>query len=226
MTEIGRLLLTLQHADSFFPSGSIAFSYGLETAAADGYVISEADVERFLSHQNLYRWATFDRSVLSSTWSSCADFGQICENDYQVEIFSLTEDMREGSKRNGRALLNVHLNLGLKDARIFRGLIEEGRALGHLSIVQAIVWHGSGLSLDDAEMVSVHGLCVSVLGAAIRLGLLGHLGSQRIQTRMRKVIESALSQKRLSLEASYAFTPLVDIAVMRHKFQNSRLFSH
>ncbi len=51
MIENPGLLVALQHGDSFFPSGSFAFSWGLETLRNDGLVHGSTDVERFALDQ-------------------------------------------------------------------------------------------------------------------------------------------------------------------------------
>ncbi|EGH21042.1 urease accessory protein UreF, partial [Pseudomonas amygdali pv. mori str. 301020] len=38
MNAMSSLLLALQQADSFFPGGAVAWSWGLETLLADGYL--------------------------------------------------------------------------------------------------------------------------------------------------------------------------------------------
>ena len=55
------LLRILQEGDSFFPSGSVSFSWGLETLSSDGMITNEAAVEAFLTAQLRNRWANFDR---------------------------------------------------------------------------------------------------------------------------------------------------------------------
>ena len=42
MTEFTSLLASLQQSDSFFPSGSMAFSWGLEALQQDGLVTDVA----------------------------------------------------------------------------------------------------------------------------------------------------------------------------------------
>ena len=49
MADDATLLTALQHADSFFPGGGTAFSWGLESLCNDRQVASAADVERFLA---------------------------------------------------------------------------------------------------------------------------------------------------------------------------------
>jgi len=40
MPDLANLLGALQYADSFFPSGSVSFSWGLETLHSDRMVMS------------------------------------------------------------------------------------------------------------------------------------------------------------------------------------------
>ena len=51
-------LAALQFGDSFFPSGAVSFSLGLETLHADGIVTDAASLEEFLTDQVMERWAT------------------------------------------------------------------------------------------------------------------------------------------------------------------------
>ena len=51
-------LAALQFGDSFFPSGAVSFSLGLETLHADGIVADTAGLEEFLTDQVMGRWAT------------------------------------------------------------------------------------------------------------------------------------------------------------------------
>ena len=66
MTDPANDLVLLQHGDSFFPSGAVSFSWGLETLADDGRVHSADSVSEFLVNQIRYRWATSDRAALAA----------------------------------------------------------------------------------------------------------------------------------------------------------------
>ena len=66
MSDDATLLTALQHADSFFPGGGSAFSWGLESLCNDRQVASAADVERFLAGQLRHRWASCDRPFLAA----------------------------------------------------------------------------------------------------------------------------------------------------------------
>ena len=68
MNNQEHILALLQHGDSFFPSGAVSFSWGLEMLKQDDFVTSKDDVENFLINQLAERWTPFDRVVLAHTF--------------------------------------------------------------------------------------------------------------------------------------------------------------
>ena len=73
-----------------------------------------------------------------------------------------------------------------------------------------------------ASTLSAHVLCVSVLGAAIRLGALGHVDSQEILARLHPTIASLV--ERMPPTEISSFAPATEVAAMRHESMRSRLF--
>jgi urease accessory protein len=225
MDEPTDLLAALQHGDSFFPSGAVSFSWGLETLQADGRVTSASQVAAFVADQLCHRWASFDRPALAAAHGAAVDLDEVRRIDDLVEAQTLAAELRSGSRRAGAALLAVHEKLGTAGAAPYRALVRAGEAPGHAAVVQGLVWWGAGLSLPAAEAVSAHGLCVGLLGAALRLGLIGHVEAQRSLQALRGEIAGILSAAPLPLAALRAFTPEADIAVMRHETAETRLFA-
>ena len=68
MPDVQSLLSALQHADSFFPSGGVAFSSGLETLHADREVASVEQLAGFVEGQLKHRWATCDACALMAAF--------------------------------------------------------------------------------------------------------------------------------------------------------------
>lgn len=222
----GNELVLLQHGDSFFPSGSVAFSFGLETLVQDGFVRDADEVRCFLSEQIRFRWASAERAVLSAAWGCGVDLDALKEVDRVQQAMTLSRELREGSQRAGAALLSVHRKLDTPGARAWGLLIASGDTPGHLSVVQGLVWRGSGLDCRQCQLLSAHTFCVGVLGAAIRLAVIGHLAAQSILGALHPVIETLLEQPAPALERACAYTPVAEIATMRHQDQSSRLFSN
>ena len=226
MNEVRDQLISLQHGDSFFPSGAVAFSYGLETLAQDGLVGNPEDVEGFLSDQIRHRWASSERAILSAAWGAALDISALMRVDQIQEALTLSRELREGSQRSGAALLSVHKSLATPGAKEFSERIVRGETHGHLAVVQGLVWQGVDQNLLQCTLLSAHTLCVAILGAALRLGLIGHLAAQRILVAMHPIIEELLKTAAPDLDQARAYTPLAEIAVMRHENQPTRLFSN
>ena len=226
MGEPRDLLAVLQHGDSFFPSGAVSFSWGLETLRNEGAVATEADVHAFVAGQLHHRWATADRPALVAAHQAGADLDAVAAVDAQLEALGLPQPMREGSRRAGAALLQVHAALGTPRAADDRDRIGAGRAFAHLPVVQGLVWRGIGLEADAAAAVAAHGMSVALLGAALRMGLVGHVACQRILARLREDIAVLLAEPAPPMRCCAAYTPAADIAMMRHETADARLFAN
>ncbi len=225
MTE-EEVLTLLQHGDSFFPSGAVSFSWGLEMLKDDNIITSIEGVESFLENQLNERWAPFERVVLAHTYDSSDDVNAVIAIDNLVECMTLTSELRDGSKRLGTALLTTYSKLDNASAHQYQSLVLQGTALGHLPIAQALIWKSIGLSKESVLILSAYNFCVSVLGAALRLGIVGHIDCQNSLTSFREIITKILAWPIPSLESIHAFTPYADIASMRHENTNTRLFAN
>jgi urease accessory protein len=220
------LLALLQHADSFFPGGSASFSLGLEGIGNDGFVRSATSLRRYLEGQIRYRWATCDRSLLVAAHRAHHQLDHVAAVDRLAEAVALPRELREGSTRSGTALLGMHQRLDTPGATQYAAFVNQKRAVGHLAVVQGLMWARIGLSERSAETAAVHGLCIGTVGAAVRLGIVGHVDAQRILTDMRHMIAVLLTDPVLNLDSISAFTPLTDIGLMRHESQALRLFAN
>lgn len=224
MNDPAGLLVALQHGDSFFPGGNVAFSWGLEMLRNDGLIGDEEDVAAFVGEQLRYRWARLDRPALAASHRAADDREWVVAVDELVEAMSLAQGSREGSQRAGGALLTVHEKLETPGAGSYRRLVRAGRAPGHLAVVQGLVWRGAGFDEPTATAVSAHTACVGLLGAALRLGLIGHIGCQRILSDLRDEIATLVATAPPALADMGAWTPETDVAAMRHETLDARLF--
>jgi len=227
MSEIVRLLLTaLQLGDSFFPSGSFAFSWGLEALVHDAAVTDAAKFEAFIEGQITWRWATTDRVALGHVLRSSEVIASTCEADESLDTMMLPQELRSGSCRSGAALLRVHELLGLEPAAAYRRLVLAGAVPGQLAAVQGLVCNAAGLGLSQAVAISGHVFTVSLLGAGIRLGLIGSVAAQRILTALQPLLARYAEDAPPGLDQMHSFAPEADIAAMRHPNQAVRLFAN
>lgn len=226
MLDSTQLLASLQHADSFFPAGGIAFSWGLESLNGDRHVATPAALHAFILGQLRYRWHTLDRPFLRAAYQSGANLDDLVALDGELEAMILAREAREGSRRAGGSLILVHERIGTMGAADYRGRMVAGQAAGHLPVVQALVWKGVGLSLEAVESVSAYAMTIGMISAALRLGVLGHLAAQQIMTQLRPDIAQLLAIEAPAVTEAQSFTPAAEIAMMRHEVQSSRLFAN
>jgi len=123
------LLQAIWQADGAFPSGSFAFSYGVEGVVAlrsqlDGSALAEL-TEAILRQ----RWATCDRVALVQAFRAGGDLRTIAAIDRDVEASTFGSTMRDGSRRNGGSFLASHARLGEGSALRLRDAVRASALL-------------------------------------------------------------------------------------------------
>ncbi len=226
MADLANLLGALQHADSFFPSGSVSFSWGLETLHSDRVVVSAGELAGFVEGQLRHRWATCDVCALTAAFRAGGQLDRVADVDDIVEAMTLATELREGSKRAGASLLNVHARLDTPGAAEYRERVRMRVAHGHLAVVQGALWRAVGMPEETCRAVSAHTLCTGLVGAALRLGMIGHLDAQKVLLQVRPVLLDLLKLEPGDAGALHSYTPQSEIAAMRHEVQDGRLFAN
>lgn len=218
------LLLMLQHADSAFPSGSFAFSHGVEGLLALS-ALDRPGLAAALATLIRHRWATADRVALVHAHRAAGDSSRIRRIDHVVEAATLVHAIRAGSRRNGRALLAAHVRLGTQGAAELSQDIEVGRSLGHLPVVQGSMWRAIGLSEADAVAISGYTTAAGLVAAAVRLGVVGAIEGQSVLASVLAVVADQVVLPVRDEEPLASFVPLLDLAAARHERASLRLFA-
>ena len=224
MIDNSEVLSILQHGDSFFPTGSVSFSWGIETLIDENIIKTKDDMESIIVNQLTERWQSFDRIVLIHAYRQTDNISQIQALDDYLEALMLNKEFREGSKRLGIALLSTYESLGNRIAADYLNEVHQDCAHGHQLIAQALLWKSVNLSLDSIQFISAYNLCVNLLSAALRLGKIGHIECQSMLGRLQSAIRQACSKAAPAINEIKAYTPCVDIASMRHEIAATRLF--
>lgn len=218
------LLSVLQHADSAFPSGMVSFSWGLETLYNRGLVSNRSQLAEFVATQITGRWASLDRPFLVAARDARGDLARIARLDSLLEAQSLGSEMRQGSRQMGLAMLNAHKRLGTPLAGDLSGRVRAGAIPGHAAVMQGVLWGGLGFSSGQAQYAAAHGLCAGLLGAAVRLSIIGHLDAQVIRAEIADLVARILRDPVCDPEQAHSFTPQIEIASMIHETDEMRLF--
>jgi urease accessory protein len=217
-------LALLQLGDSAYPAGGFAFSWGLEGLAADGMLADRDQLDRIIVDHLARRWATMDRILLRRAFHA-PDCEAIAAVDRHAEAASPSAEMREGSRRAGRALLGVWVKLDGSLSVAYRNLVSSDSRLGHLPIVQAVVCRDADFRLDAAELVSGWSLVTGLVSAAVRLGIIGHIEAQRSLSAARSLLAELLAETPPPDAVPASFTPFIDIAVSRGPLRHVRMFT-
>ena len=225
------LPLLLQLADSSFPSGSFTISWGLEGMVATGEVAGEAGVGGFVTEQLHRRWASFDRVVAhlvaaalaSNAPSAPARFHELLELDELVEAMSLPPLQREASRAAGRTFLASAATVVGGELDAMRQSLDAAHAAKHLTIVHPLVFLLVGARLGDAELISGMQLIQQLATAALRLGVIGHLGAQRVIAAGRVELETIVAAPPVDLRPAQ-FVPRAEMAMYRQPMLATRMF--
>ena len=217
------IFAAIRIADSAFPTGGFAFSSGLESSYLDGHVSDEADLLAVVQEQLLFRWQTFDRVFLHRYYAS-PSAAMAVQLDNIIESMTTVDRLRSGSRRAGAGLLSTFAKLDQAECAAYWEGVLAGSFPGHLTVVQAVGFHGIGLDLRMAETVSAWHLVSGLTGAALRLGIVGHLAIQRVLAALVPVLGSLLDD-RLVIDEPISFSTLSEIAAARRMGNSARLFA-
>lgn len=220
------LLHAIWQADSAFPSGAFAFSGGLEGLAAQGMPGGRAALASVMRDLLLHRWASADRVALARAHRACGDLDRIAMADDALDATILPAPLREGSCRNGAALLAAHARLGQPTAQRLRHARAQGRLHGHLPVMQGAIFHALGMTESAATAAAGYAAIAAIATASVRLGRVGAIEAQSAVAGMLPLLAGLAADPPADDAPIEGFLPLLDIAAARHARAGVRLFAN
>jgi urease accessory protein len=220
------LLQAIWQADGGFPSGSFAFSYGIEGAIAWRGNVDAMELSEIVTSLLRQRWEPCDRLALLRAFRAGGDISGIADVDRDVEAATFGATLREGSRRNGGAFLASHARLGGEIAITLRQAIRDGDCLGHIVVMQGAVWRELGLDEQLAQLASGYGVASGAVAAAVRLGAIGALEGQKVLASCLPVIAELAARPVSDDTELRSFLPFLEIAAARHARAELRLFAN
>lgn len=218
---LDRRFALMQLSDSFFPSGSFTLSHGLEALVQTQQIASAQDVETFVHLLLHYKVGCSDLVALMHAYraSLASDLPEVYRADDRLFAQTLIQATREAQCKTGQALLLVARSTWA-DAQLeaLQQAAETNQTPGLHPVVFAVVGRAIGLTELDTAAAFLHNFTTSLVGAAIRLGVLGHLGAQQILTNLAPEMSAITTQAQaMSLMEMWSCTPAIDLAQMSHK---------
>lgn len=220
--EPRQLLLLQMWMSPSFPTGSFAYSHGLERAIEDGIVGDAGELTYWIS----------DLLTRGSGWNDAVLFSQCWSNDPQ-ELNDLALAMASSKERYlettqlGRAFDNA---LGIIVPRkTLTSRTTAHRFAGEDDIAYPIAagfaCHAAGMDRSPALLAFLQGFANTLVSVAVRLVPLGQTqGLQAIRDLMPVVVTTAERAALSTLADLGSITLSSDIAAMKHETQHSRIF--
>ena len=228
-TDIDRVDISLlQMSDSFFPTGLYATSNGLESLSQIKK-LKRKDISRFITIQLRQVIGPSDCTALGNAYESCRkrDFVSLLTADKSLYFMRMVEETRSASVRSGNQLLKCVSSFTKykKVLRDYQNAIRNGNATGVYPVSLGVATWSLDIPKNKAGLILLYGFAVSVIGAALRLGILEHLESQQIIHELRPIIlESIMKNIERPISNMWQFAPGLDILQMKHEMMDSKMF--
>lgn len=218
----------LQAADTFYPTGSYAHSYGLEGLVQDGAVHDRATLRQFLLISAVPALQQIDLPIAACAWRAFgeADWGRIGELCVLSSALRTPREARLASENIGRqrAELFASLHPGPLATEFLRRSAAE-KWPGSAPVAAALEGRALGAPLPAVLAGVYYSGVASLLSAAMKLLRLGQNGAQSLLTEMLGAAPAVLARaEAIPFSDIGWFNPWLDIAAARHESADARMF--
>ncbi len=221
-------LTLLQLSDSFFPSGLYTMSNGLETLFDEKRILSEGDVYDFLNVTLEQQLGPADSVALSNAYDYAKDedISGIIQCDDVLYSMKLIQESRAASCRAGSQMIKCISALSSSNLlESYSEKISKNESPGTHPVVAGVCSFVMGVKKEQARQMMMYGFCVSVTGAALRLGLIDHIQSQKILHKIKpKILQTLEKFTNAKISDCWQFSPNYDLIQMTHEKKFSKMF--
>lgn len=201
----------LQLADSAFPAGTFAHSFGIEAMRQLGLVRTEEALTLRL------RELVWHTALGALPFLHDAHAGDAAQADRACDVFLSNHVANRASRAQGRAFLLA--------AEATFGTAAPTLPFAHVAVATGASFADAAIPLDDARQLFLFGAVRAALSASVRLGIVGPLAAQRLLYALHPLLDEALAEtKGLTAADACVPGPLLDTAQGVHDRLYSRLF--
>ena len=219
----------LQLSDSFFPTGMYAMSNGLEALFYARKIKHPNELRDIIKVYLEHQIGPTDCAALGNSYEYAKknDLKGIIEVDQITFSMKLIQEIRETSTRAGTQLLKC-LSYFIGDNELlnkYQHSIKNLQASGIYPVVLAIATSSLNISKRRAGLMMIYAFLVSMVGAALRLGMLQHFDGQKIIHELKPdILDVVNNNVDRPIAGMWQFAPSIDIIQMAHERMPSKMF--
>jgi urease accessory protein len=221
-------LSMLQLSDSFFPTGMYSMSNGLEAIFYSGKKMKAEELRDLIEAMLQYQIGPADCTAFGNAYEQATKFNlpQLLEVDRAIFSMKLVQEIRDASIRSGTQLLRCIRSFSSnKILSQYDDAIRSGQAFGPYPVALAVVANAFIIPKEKAALIMLYSFSVSIVGAALRLGMLQHFDGQKVINELKPTILKVIKENiNRPLEGIWQFAPSTDITQISHERMNSKMF--
>jgi urease accessory protein len=219
----------LQLSDSFFPTGMYSTSSGLETFFYQKRIRNASELQQLLKVYIENQIGPADCVALGNSidCTRVPNLQMLIKVDQKLFSMKLVKEIRDVSVRSGTQLLKC-ISMILPDNKILRDYQEaivQGEASGIYPVALGLTCALFNIPKRKAGLVLIYSFAVSVIGAALRLGMINHFEGQKIVNELKPVMLSTVMKNvDRQLLDMWQFAPEIDTTQIIHEQSERRMF--
>lgn len=212
--------LAWQLADSAFPTGGFAHSWGLEAAWHQGAIERGSGLRTFV-RAVVIQTGYGSLPLLNAVFH---DPARLAALDARNDAFLTNAVANRASRVQGRTFVETCARVW--PSRRLDAIRTTSRDLSaHLAPLSGACFRAMDVPLRTAQQVALYAAARGVLSAAVRLGIVGSYEAQRLQHACAGDLDFVLDRcARLGADDLTQASPLIDMLQSRHDALYSRLF--
>jgi urease accessory protein len=228
ITDAAADLSMMQLSDSFFPTGMYSMSNGLEAIFYSGKKMKSEELRELVKTYLEYQIGPADCTALGNAYeyASRSNLPKLLEVDRAIFSMKIVQEIRDASVRSGTQL--VRCIRSFSDNKIlgqYEDAIRGGQAFGPYPAALAVAANAFLIPKRKAALLMLYSFSVSIVGAALRLGMLQHFDGQKVIDELKptivKVIKANINRP---IEGIWQFAPSIDVIQISHERMNSKMF--